>query len=302
MGIYEGTSRGLQTSSVIETCCNIRELFRIVESMHVQSAMKGIFIKTDTYVISNKLSTNLYSSLVFPSVPHATLSIINTYLYKDMGVDVCRSIRLLDSEQQEKIVGFYIRANRQHGRIKQMLKAVEQADIKERYLFILEQIARTRSEVIKYLISGNNAMEVMSIYLSLFRLYDLCIQKTLRDLMGKHFKGDYNTLMGGVSDEHKPKSPKNDLSRLTFSERSNFIRGIMLTKPETRLPFTENDIITKSEYLKMIDYRNKLDHQKVEEIEKIGIWELIDVVMWMIQMINHDFVLSIKLPKMASGQ
>ncbi|NTW87619.1 MAG: hypothetical protein HGB26_00495 [Desulfobulbaceae bacterium] len=300
-GIYVGSSRGLQSVYVIEVCCNVCNLFSIVESLHAKSLKKSIRINTNSYLISKKLSQDLYSTLLVPTVPYDVSNIINTYIMKELGHDVCEAISLLPLDTQRFISKWYLRMNQQHGRVSGLFSEEQKTENKAKYKTILDIIKDTKFEFCKYLIHPSNIWKAGSSYNNLFGLLEACFQGIIEFVVNEYFSGDGALLLKSdkLSAKFKPNSPKSDINRLTFREKSNLIRGCLDVGIITcSIPFSEENFFQKNEVDIMVNYRNVFQHQKKEDIESIEIIVWSDLMLWMLTFINSEFVDFIKFPQL----
>jgi predicted amidohydrolase len=289
-GIYGGASRGLHANYVFELCCDIMELFGIVESLHANCKNENIKITTKTNLISRKFSTDLYSSLLLPSVPYEISSTIDNFIMKDLGIDMCIRLRKKSGALQANIASFYIKMNRFHGIIKKYYEAESSNLRKNKYSAVLEIIDDAKKLFCSYLINPHNIIKAASGYQNLFLLYDTCLQQILLNIRDNYFEGNDSTLLetDKLPPELKPSSPKKEITRLSFRERANLVKGFLkLDQFRELIPFTE-DFFRSDQLQLMIDYRNKLIHFKPDELNEIDspIWQ--EIIIWMLQVITAD--------------
>jgi len=290
-GIYEGTSRGLQTNYVFELCCDVIELFGIVESLHANCKKKNIKITTKTNLISQRFSTDLYSNLLLTSVPYEISSTIDNYILKDLGIDLCQKLREKPLEFQTDFAKFYIKMNRFHGIVKKYYNAEQRIDRRNKYTAILDIIEDTKKLFSSYLIQPNNLLKASSGFQNLFIIFDTCLQQILINIREIHFNGNDLSLIThkNIPDRFKLKSTKKELKRLTFRERVDLLRGFLANGEfKESIPFNEDNFLGHESLQKMINYRNTLTHFKQEEVNKIDKDDWKEIIIWMLKVITNN--------------
>jgi hypothetical protein len=293
--IFAGTSKGLHANYVLEACCYVNDLFKIIELMHSNSSGKYIKIRTNTYLISKRVTNDLYSSLLIPTVPQKITNIIDNYILTDMEHDLCHKLRYLSLEEQSYITEFYSKMNKLHGTITEYMRKIEKIENKVKYNNVLEVIEGVKKGITDYLVNGRNINKFVAAFDSIFGLYDIYYQELINVIINRYFNGNYSELMNSIPDTYKPTSIKTDSSRLTFSERAKIAQGVYeIINIKEEPIFNCNNIVP--EFYEMIKYRNILAHRKTKEIEEINVKSVIDVIIKMGGYLSPEFVELLKFP------
>lgn len=295
-GIYEGVLKGGQANFVLEVCCNVNDLFHIVTELHDIATSNDIRINTGTYLLSNTYASNLYSSLLIPTVPYKVGNIISMHIYKDMGHEFCSRLRMLPLDQQEDIVTFYKIINNQHGRISDLKASAYQSNMNIKYTDIIEAVEQVRKDYTQIKVNGKSISKASQAFTGIFLLFDAYIQELLNILIDEYYEGSYEKLLFSIEGKYKPRSPKPDISRLTVSERSNLIKGIAMLYNDHKYRSLGSKFLNTKEFELMVQYRNAFSHNKHDEIAAISMESLKDLTITMIECIDSDFVTILKTP------